>query len=134
MSTIQKGKIAEYRFVSEMIRKGYRVFFPVDEGGVVDLLTMKDGQILTYQIKYRDVNSRGVIQVENRATNNKRKRRRIEIEEIDFFGIYCPSNDRGYLIPMKDIAGKGSLALRVLEAKKYGKQSCIIRAQEYLFF
>ena len=115
MRTTRKGKVAEHRFVSELLKKGYQVFLPVDDGTPIDMIAERDGEQLRIQVKYR-LPRGGVLEIHNRTSNHLRTINRYYDESITL-GIFDPTTERGYLVPINELGDNVSIALRVEKPK-----------------
>lgn len=131
MKTTRKGKIAEHKFIASFLEKGYRVYLPAEEDDPIDLIFEKDGNFVRVQVK-SIIPRKGVLELKNRLTNATQHKSAWYDGKIDYFAVYNPKSEKGYLVP-KAIVGRNSFSLRLLPTKN--KQSVGIHwAKNYLFF
>ena len=113
-STHKKGVLGELEFALHLIKKGFTVLQPVNPNSSYDLVIEKDGKFQRIQVKYLTPNH-GIMRVElerpKRSTLNYRDR------EVDAFGIYNPTHQKYYLIPIEKIVNKSDFWIRVDKPK-----------------
>ncbi len=111
----KKGAITEAAITLAAIRLDLLVLRPMTEGGRYDLALDIGGQILRLQCKsawrQRDV----LITPCNtsRHTPHGYVRTTYTAEEVDAIAAYSPDTDKCYLIPIRDVAGKSAVNLRL---------------------
>ena len=113
-----KGGIAEIAIAAEAIKIGVVVLRPVIEGSRYDLLFDVDGLLLRIQCKW--ARRKGNVVVVNTRTSRQTPRGYVRTtytaSEIDAIAAYCPDLDRCYLMPVRDVAGRQSIHLRLTPA------------------
>lgn len=99
------GDISEWTLIARLMKQGYRVLKPLGDNSRYDFVIEKDSMFLKVQAKTGQLKN-GVVQfrVCSSATmrGNDRVHRSYE-GEIDLFGVYCPDNDKCYLVPVKGL-------------------------------
>lgn len=132
MKTTTKGKIAEHRFITEFLKKGYRIFVPVEENDPVDLMVYMHEKWNTFQVKYITPNN-GTLTIDNRMINGSTV---VKLgwynDKIDYFAIFDSDNDKGYIVPADLVSPRG-LTIRI-EPPKNKQVKGIHLADKYLFF
>jgi hypothetical protein len=113
-STHKKGILGELEFALHLIKNGYTVLQPMNPNSSYDLVIEKDGNFQRIQVKYLTPRH-GLLRVElerpKRSTASYRDR------DVDAFGIYNPTQQKYYLIPMAIIASKTEFWLRLNRPK-----------------
>jgi len=105
MNTKQKGDIAESKFISLLIEKGYNVSVPFGDNTKYDVVVENENKELE-KVQVKHGNHCGDIIKFNleseTSTNGKRNRVSYTKDEVDWFGVYVPETDRYYRIPFED--------------------------------
>lgn len=130
-NTKRVGDLSELRLMHDLVRAGYLVSIPFGENHRYDLVIEKDGVFKSVQVKTGRMR-KGVVLFNCYSSHTHRggSACRLYINEIDFFGVYCPELDCSYLIPLGDVAvQKGSL--RVEDALN-GQKRKLRWAERYL--
>lgn len=130
-STKQIANESELRFASEFVRRGWSVFLPYGEDSPVDLLILKDGKFCKVQVKATKPRE-GVLHFSLRSTNNWQIKKYTK-KEVDLFACYDYLNQKGYLVPIKDVEGRNEAALR-LQKTKNNQSKGVKFAKDYVFF
>jgi hypothetical protein len=100
--------------------------FVIEEGRSFFRVQCKTGRLLRGAVYFRPHRLRAA----KRETGWERRVTDYQ-GEVDFFGVYCPENDKVYLVPMSVIASLRICSLRVTPAKNnQGKR--IRWAEEYI--
>jgi hypothetical protein len=115
MTTNQRGAIAEAEICAAAVRMHYGVLLPRTEGGRYDLVLDDGEQLLRVQCKWARRHG-DVIAVRlrtSRLTPGGYVTTDYSPTEVDAVGVYCPDLDRCYLIPIRDVAGRSGVHLRL---------------------
>ena len=118
MKTFEKGNLSESQFVSELLKCGYNVLIPFGGGSRYDVVIEVNKQFKSIQVKTGKI-SNGIIHF-NTCSNNKGYKRKSYHDEVDFLGIYCPDNNKCYIMPVK-MTGQSSSSLRLSPPKSKGR-------------
>lgn len=104
-------------------KAGKTVSIPFGDGCRYDLVVDEDGKLKKMQCKTGCLKN-GVIRVlvssPTRKTKDKGWGMKDYKGEVDVFGVYCPQNDKVYIVPADEV-GKNAISLRVGDAKKLRK-------------
>jgi hypothetical protein len=124
------GDLSELMVAAALAHPGYTVSLP-GENARYDLVIDKDGVLSRVQVKTGRLRS-GSIQWNCCSTHTHRNgpATRPYIDEIDFFGVYCPQLDSTYLIPIA-VTSRTCSSLRVATAKN-SQVKRVRWAEEYL--
>lgn len=127
MHTNQIGSITEAVILAALVRAGKHVLIPFGNYGDYDLLVDQgDGQFEKVQCKTGKIVN-GVVQF-NAYTQNSLGDRSYG-DAVDLYGVYCPQNQKVYLIPAAD-CNKSKMYLRI-DHPKNNHSKHIRWAQKY---
>lgn len=102
--------------LARLLKKGYAILLPFGDSQRYDLVLDKDGQLFRVQCKSGRIRN-GCIKFNTSSTEwYKGHRRKSYKGQIDYFGVYCPENDKTYLIPI-NIIGETQGLLRISKPK-----------------
>jgi hypothetical protein len=104
VNTIKIGDISESKVLSRFLELGYTVLLPWGNGERYDLVIEREGKFLRIQVKTgRIYHKTGIIRCPMYNINgSSRQRMRYDSSEIDYFAIYCPDNDKTYLVDVRE--------------------------------
>jgi PD-(D/E)XK endonuclease len=107
------GTVSELKVMTALFDAGYRVAIPYGDSCRYDLIVEdRIGKLSRIQVKTgREVN--GVVRFKCFSSHTHRGgvSTRRYTGQVECFGVYCPQNDRTYLIPSEDLAVEGFLRL-----------------------
>ncbi len=126
-SSHKKGILGELEFALHLIKQGYTVLQPVNPNSSYDLVTEKENTFQRIQVKYLTPKN-GILRIE--LERPKRKTANYRSREVDAFGVYDPSHQKFYLIPIGKITSKSDFWLRV-EKPKNAQLKNVHLAQEF---
>ena len=113
-STHKKGILGELEFALHLIKKGYTVLQPINPNSSYDLVTDWDGKFQRIQVKYLTPN-KGIFRIE--LARPKRQTANYRLRDVDAFGIFDPTHNKFYLVPMDKITSKSDFWLRLDKPK-----------------
>jgi hypothetical protein len=119
LSTNQKGAIAEAQITATAISLGIPVLKPVVEGLRYDLVFDLGARLVRTQCKWANrANDVVVVRCRTcRHTPNGYVRTLYSAAEIDGIAAWCPDTNDCYFVPINEIAGRGSMSLRLAPAR-----------------
>ncbi|MCT4784722.1 group I intron-associated PD-(D/E)XK endonuclease [Exiguobacterium aestuarii] len=129
--TKSKGDLGVLKAQVDLYQKGFMILFPATEHAPFDLVVYKDNQFKRIQVKYRELNTNGVLNVRFRSsysTASGVQTRFINKDEIDVYCVYCPQTDTCYYFEPNLF--EKSISLRVKTPKNNQKQN-ILFADDY---
>lgn len=129
INTSKKGSISEGMVLAALVRMGYAVSVPFDGTLRYDLI-FDDGSLNRVQCKTGILRD-GTVRFSSASCQRDTKVRSNYQGEVEYFGVYCPDNDKVYLIPIGDVPNNHTCSLR-LEPAKNGQTKGIRWASEYL--
>ncbi|MEW9108000.1 group I intron-associated PD-(D/E)XK endonuclease [Cytobacillus gottheilii] len=116
--TKNKGDLGVLKAQVDLYQKGFMVMLPLTEHAPFDLVIYKDGSFKRVQVKFRNMNHRGNLEVRFRSSYYKSTgaiSKPVDKEEVDIYCIYCPQTDECYYLDPKNL--KESVTLRLTPAK-----------------
>lgn len=113
-STTEKGNISLIKMIAACSSVGYRVSLPVGEGYPYDLVVDDGVSLKRCQVKTGQFVN-GCVSFSLRSNNGRWYRKgeaRTYQGKADVFGVYCPTIDQTFLVPIED-TGKSNKRLRI---------------------
>lgn len=129
--TKNKGDLGVLKAQVDLYEKGYMILTPQTEHAPFDLVIYKSNNFKRVQVKYRELNSKGVLEVRFRSSYSTSKGVMMNVvdkAEIDVYCVYCPQTDECYYFN-PSLYNK-SVTLRV-EAPKNNQLQNILFAKDY---
>jgi len=121
----KKGEIGEAAFVLASAKRGYWTGKMPQDCPYDYVLDKHNGKLLRVQVKFRSLESNGVITIKlsqytftNRVSYNE--------SNIDCIAVYVNELDKVYLIPIAEICDVKEVKLRCIESKRQDKNSRMI--------
>lgn len=111
-NTCNVGNISEAKVLSLLTELGYMVSIPFGTGCSYDYVVDHDDHLLRVQVKTGRLRQ-GCVHFPawshngSRGSHNKKK----YIGRADVFAVYCPDNDKIYLVPVTDVSLEGRLRI-----------------------
>jgi hypothetical protein len=125
------GQLSEIMVMAALARAGYLVSVPFGEDHRYDLVVEKDGVLSRVQVKTGRLRKGAIVfSCYSSHTHRDGPSCRPYVNEIEFFGVYCPELDSAYLVPIED-AARLSGALRV-DTPRNGQTRKVRWASPYL--
>lgn len=124
------GDISQSMIMAALLRNGYKVLMPFGDNFRYDLVTEADGVFRRVQCKTGRI-AAGSIRFPVASSQYHRGGKREGYHgQVDAFGVFCPDNNKCYLIPIADLPLTRQAHLRLVPARN--AQSKGLRwAQEY---
>jgi hypothetical protein len=110
-STKQKGDIAEYRIIIELLRRGFNVLRPLGDRLPYDLAVEFCGTLARIQVKMAWESTPGnyIIDIRRSQTNRKvAKYTKYEVTDFDFLVAWLSDLDLFYIFPSEFACSFGS--------------------------
>ena len=100
------GDRSEATVLAALVKRGYLVSIPFGENQRYDLLADDGERVLRIQVKTGRLR-RGVIVYRSCSSHYHRRggpqSNRSYVGEVDFLAVYCPENEKVYLIPEAEL-------------------------------
>lgn len=120
MNTKDKGNVTEAVVLAHLVRAGHKILLPFGDNLRYDLLIDNDdGTFTKVQCKTGRLKSNGsVVRFQSCSSQYHRSGKKQGYRgEIDFFGVYCPQNNKTYLVPVDDV-GEYAAVLKIKAGRK----------------
>ena len=121
----KKGEIGEAAFMLASAKRGYWTGKMPQDCPYDYVLDKHNGKLLRVQVKFRSLESNGVITIKlsqytftNRVSYNE--------SNIDCIAVYVNELDKVYLIPIAEICDVKEVKLRCIESQRQDKNSRMI--------
>ena len=125
------GERSEAQILARLLKRGYTVLLPFGDNQRYDLVVDKAGKFIRVQCKTGKMREGYICFPTASCANHCGLGRRDYRGQADFFGVYCPANDKVYLVPVKSV-GINAAALRIDPPKTRQKKG-IRYAKKYEF-
>jgi hypothetical protein len=117
------GEVTEAAVLSVLAVREETVLIPWGDSLRYDLVIERMGKFLRIQCKTGKLEKGGVeFACASSASWNTGKGAKHYVEQADLFGVYCPQNQKVYLIPVKGV-GKRMCFLRIDPTKNNQKKN-----------
>ena len=97
--TKNKGDLGVLKVKVDLFEQGYLILNPETEHAPFDIVIYNRGKFQRVQVKYRNLNIKGVLEIPFRNSYSTSKgvtTKAINKQEIDLFAVYCPQTDACY--------------------------------------
>ena len=104
LCTTTKGDIGVLKSKCSLYEQGFITFSPDTDKLPYDLLVSKNDKFYRVQVKYRELEKNGSINIRFRSicSNTKGARiKQIDKNAVDFYCVYCPQTDECYFFDHK---------------------------------
>jgi hypothetical protein len=126
------GDVSRAQIMAALALQGKAVLVPLTEGRRYDLVIEEEGKFFRVQCKTGRL-IRGAVRFYSSSVDSRsqpgRCIRKGYVGEVEFFGVYCPDNDKCYLVPVDGVPQQGC-SLRV-DPPKNGQKTNIRWAGDY---
>ncbi|HET6570211.1 MAG TPA: group I intron-associated PD-(D/E)XK endonuclease [Solirubrobacterales bacterium] len=128
---VDVGHRSEAAILSQLVRQGYRVLLPFGVNQRYDMVLDNDGRLLKVQCKTGRLKEGAIrFSAQSVQSNMNGTRTRAYSGEVDLFAVYCPDNDRVYVIPANEVPATG-MYLRV-EMPRNSQRKRVRWAEDYV--
>ena len=90
-----KGTIGELRVSLELLNNGWEVFLPVSDFSPIDLIAYNNYKTVRIQVKYRKLDTRGIIEIPFSSVVNGKK---VPIDKLNIDYTAVVSDDLPYIV------------------------------------
>ncbi len=133
MHSTDKGDLTKAVIVADLLKRGLRVLLPYGENWRYDIGVEHNGRLIRIQAKTGILKSNVVQFRVCSVINNFSRlavRRPYTAEEVDWFGIYCPQNERVFYVPI-GVCGSSIFSIR-LEPTRNGQMKGVNSAEHFV--
>lgn len=132
MNSKTKGDITEAKFITIFLSKGWSVSLPFGDNQRYDMIVDDGIRLLKVQCKTGRI-SNGCILFSTQSINSHNQTRYSYKGQIDYFAIYCVSNDASYFVSVDDVPfGEGRLRIDSYKKNTSNKKTPIRWASTYI--
>jgi hypothetical protein len=97
------GDITQSQVMAALLKRGNKVLMPFGDNFRYDLVIEKDGRFTRIQCKTGKL-SHGAISFAVASSQYHRGGKRQDYRgQVDAFGVFCPDNEKVYIIPIDDL-------------------------------
>lgn len=98
------GHRSEAAILAELVKRGYRILLPFGVNQRYDLVLATDEGFLKVQCKTGRLRA-GVVRFSAQSVQSNTAGTRVKdyAGEVDLFAVYCPDNDRVYMVPVDEV-------------------------------
>lgn len=122
MKTFEKGNITELQVQLELVKRGYIVFTPINDGSFVDLVVKLESGYKSVQVKTAKETKTG-FSIHLYSSSGGGKKKLYSSKTLDYFGTYYEG--KVYLLPVSDVEGKNVIVLRKNLDYKNGNKALV---------
>ena len=133
--TKDKGDLGLVKVICDMAENGIGVYLPMSEHQPSDLIAVDEsGRTARVQVKYRKVNSNGVICLHFRSAysdGNGYHEKPVDRSQFDCYAVYCPDNRKIYYVRNDDVpeANTKGISLRVVSPRNHQKKKICLASR-----
>jgi hypothetical protein len=112
--TKSKGDLGVLKVKLDLYQQGFLILVPETEHAPFDLVIFRNGVYKSVQVKYRNLNRRGALEIPFRSsysTSKGVKTKEVNKSFVDLYAIYCPEIDQCFYFDPKSY--NKSICLRV---------------------
>jgi hypothetical protein len=102
-NTVRIGDLTQSRVMVALLRLGRTVLLPFGDNARYDLVVEADGQFSRVQCKTGRISGGAVVFPVASSQYHRGGKRRDYRGQIDAFGVFCPDNDKVYIIPIVEL-------------------------------
>ena len=121
--TKNKGDLGVLKVKLDLYQQGFLILIPETEHAPFDLVVYKDGNYKSVQVKFRNLNQRGALEIPFRSCYSTSKgvmTKSVDKAIIDVYAVYCPQTDECYYFDPKQF--NKSVCLRVKTSLNHQQQ------------
>lgn len=97
--TKNKGDLGVLKVKLDLYQQGYLILVPETEHSPFDLVVYQNGIFKTVQVKFRNLNKRGALEIPFRSSYSTSKgviTKEVNKSFVDLYAVYCPEVDECY--------------------------------------
>lgn len=97
------GDVAQAQVLAALLGQGKRVLMPFGDNCRYDLVVEENGRFSRIQCKTGRITRGAVVFAVASSQYHRGGKRQSYQGQIDAFGVFCPDNDKTYIIPIVDL-------------------------------
>jgi hypothetical protein len=114
------GDIAQSQLLAALLRRGQKVLIPFGDNSRYDLVVEENGRFTRIQCKTGKINRGAVVFAVASSQYHRGGKRQSYQGQVDAFGVFCPDNQRTYIIPIGDLPLVREAKLRLTPPRNSG--------------
>jgi hypothetical protein len=97
------GDITQSQVMAALLKRGKKVLMPFGDNFRYDLVVEEDGRFTRIQCKTGKMNGGAIVFAVASSQYHRGGKRQDYRGQIDAFGVFCPDNEKVYIIPIDDL-------------------------------
>ena len=97
------GDVTQSKVLTALLSRGKKVLLPFGDNARYDLVVEEDGRFTRIQCKTGKINRGAVVFAVASSQYHRGGKRRHYQGQADAFGVFCPDNEKTYIIPIDDL-------------------------------
>jgi hypothetical protein len=98
------GDITQSQVMAALLKRGIKVLLPYGDNSRYDLVVEENGQFRRIQCKTARIVCGAIVFSVASSQYHRGGKRQDYKGQIDAFGVFCPDNEKVYIIPIDDLA------------------------------
>jgi len=111
------GDITQSQVLAALLRRGKKVLMPFGDNSRYDLVVEEDGTFTRIQCKTGKIDRGAIVFAVASSQYHRGGKRQSYQGQVDAFGVFCPDNQRTYIIPIRDLPLVREAKLRLASPK-----------------
>jgi hypothetical protein len=111
------GDVTQSRVMAALLERGSKVLMPFGDNSRYDLVMEDRGRFHRIQCKTGRLNRGAIVFPVASSQYHRGGKRRSYRGQIDAFGVFCPDNEKVYIIPIADLPVAREARLRLKPAR-----------------
>jgi hypothetical protein len=107
MNTKRIGERSEGQVLAALLKADKVVLMPFGDNQRYDFVIDEKGGFRRIQVKTGRLLKNGAIRASTTSSTHRAGKRRGYVDEADYFAIYCPENDKVYMMPVHQVGQPG---------------------------
>jgi hypothetical protein len=107
------GDITQSQVMADLLKRGKKVLMPFGDNFRYDLVVEEDGRFTRIQCKTGKLNRGAIVFAVASSQYHRGGKRQDYRGQIDAFGVFCPDNEKVYIIPIDNLPLVREAKLRV---------------------
>ena len=97
------GDVTQSQVMAALLKRGKKVLMPFGDNSRYDLVVEEDGRFMRIQCKTGKLRQGAIAFSVASSQYHRGGKRRNYRGEVDAFGVYCPENEKVYIIPIDEL-------------------------------
>ncbi|MGH2360956.1 MAG: group I intron-associated PD-(D/E)XK endonuclease [bacterium] len=97
------GDVTQSQVMAALLKRGKKVLMPFGDNFRYDLVVEEDGRFTRIQCKTGKMNRGAIVFAVASSQYHRGGKRQDYRGQVDAFGVFCPDNEKVYIIPIDDL-------------------------------